>query len=64
MHRDKATGKWVQETYPDPLVMYIMRHFEDAIADEASLRNRASCAVADYKEHLKRNPTVATRAHD
>ena len=41
---------------PDPLVMYIMRHFDDAIADEASLRNRASCAVADYKEHLKRNP--------
>ena len=43
---------------PDPLVMYIMRHFDDAIADEASLRNRASCAVADYEEHLKRNPAV------
>ncbi len=39
----------------DPLVMYIMRHFDDIIADQASLRNRALVAVADYKEHVKRN---------
>ena len=39
----------------DPLVMYIMRHFDDVIADEASLRNRALVSVADYKEHVKRN---------
>ena len=60
LHRDKATGKWVQETYPDPLVMYIMRHFEDASTDTQLIRNCAEAAAHDYEEHLKRNPAKDT----
>lgn len=39
----------------DPLVMYIMRHFDDGDTDPRTLRNRADAAVTDYKEHVKRN---------
>lgn len=36
----------------DPLVMYIMRHFEDGEPDRQTLRNRAEAAVADYNHHV------------
>jgi len=35
---------------PDPLVMYIMRHFEDVVSDRQSLLNRAKAAVEDYQQ--------------
>jgi hypothetical protein len=44
------------EEEDDPLVMYIMRHFDDVEHDERTRRNRAKAAIADYKEHMKRNP--------
>lgn len=44
----------------DPLVMYIMRHFEGGEPDKRALRNRAEAAVDDYREHTKRNPSNET----
>lgn len=39
----------------EPLVMYIMRHFDDAEQDPRTLLCRAQAAVADYREHERRN---------
>lgn len=49
-----------QEQPIDPLVMYIMRHFEGGEPDKRALRNRAEAAVDDYREHTKRNPSNET----
>ena len=38
---------------PDPLVMYIMRHFDDLNMDPVTLRLRAESAVADWKHVVK-----------
>lgn len=35
---------------PDPLVMYIMRHFDDVVSDPRTLRCRAEAAVKDYMQ--------------
>jgi hypothetical protein len=43
------------ETEVDPLVMHIMRHFDDTTMDKLTLRNRAESTVSDYKEYVKRN---------
>ena len=54
--RDVAT-EWQRRMFlapdlpPDPLVMYVMRHFEDVVGDKLALRNRAEAAVADYQAH-------------
>lgn len=44
------------EVDTNPLVMYIMRHFDDVEQDERSRRSRAEAAIKDYEEHLTRNP--------
>jgi hypothetical protein len=41
-----------------PLVMYVMRHFDDVEHDPQALRNRAEAALADFIEHLRRNAPV------
>lgn len=45
----------IPETEVDPLVMHIMRHFDDCVADEQERRNRAEAAIGDYQESVKRN---------
>ncbi len=40
---------------PSPLVIYIMRHFEDIEDDNQTLRNRAEAAAKDFEEHVRRN---------
>ena len=42
----------------DPMVMYIMRHFDDVEHDPHTRHNRAQAAVDDYREHLKRNAPI------
>lgn len=39
----------------DPLVMYIMRHFDDVENDPQARRNRAEAAVFDYRKYLERS---------
>lgn len=41
------------KSFPDPLVMHIMRHFEDVEHDERTRRHRAECAIADYAYDVK-----------
>lgn len=56
--RDRGIGRSEPPAHDppvDPLFMYIMRHFDDIGMDPYTLRNRAEAAIADYKEHVKRN---------
>lgn len=58
-HGDQYAQEWVRRMFLapelDPLVMYIMRHFDDVASDPVALRNRADAAVSDYQKHVKRN---------